>query len=234
MKFQLLIILSILSVLIIPVYGQTDNIQLTTDKTEYLKGEIVYVNGTVLEVKDDWKVDITVFNPESSPMIIGSFEVNSDGIFNVEIELEGERWKSNGDYSVFAYYAGISTEIPFKIIPSNIESQVDKEEYYLNENIFINGTMTDVNWLNDTSIIYDVYDLDGTVIESGDGGILQNDGSFNFAINNIQWIDSDDMKITISIQDFAGSAYFYYNNTPNMANESLYDMIIINLNLQLT
>lgn len=116
-----------------------------------------------------------------------------------------------------------------EIIPS-IVIYTDKAEYYIDEDIFINGTITDVDWSRNTNISYDITSLaDYTIIGSGSDNSLQNNGTFNFIIDGnerARWIEhSSDVLLTITIQDFSKDYAFYSSSKANMENEIIYEMV---------
>ena len=116
--------------------------------------------------------------------------------------------------------------IPEPIIePINpLTIQTDKEEYYLNNNIFINGTIIEIDQSTDTTITYDITYSDN-IIQTGNT-TLQEDETFNFTIDTSEW-DIGSHIITVTIQDFTADTSIYYHNTPNMTPEANYEKIMI-------
>ncbi len=153
--------------------------------------------------------------------------------------------------------------LPMMIIPVFGESepqrftmissiQSDKSDYYIGEDIIINGTLTifeiinnesiDIGWtfddliLNSTATI--TYDLLGALAISGPEllgsgqSTLQPDGNFNFTIN---WSDrelwgdySNTVRLAITMQEIDMNYNFYSSNQPDTTNDELYKKIIEN------
>jgi len=230
---QLLLILIIVLLILVSslVYGL--EFYVITDKSEYFKNEVIVISGEVTEIIEEYAISYRIISPSEKIMEIGQFEVNPDKTFSIQFTIGGELVKDFGTYVIKLQYGNDknnSAETTFELLPNNIEIQSDKPEYYVDNIISINGTMTDIDILSDTTIRYDVYYSNETLLETGDGGILYEDGIFNFTINtsdNELWDDkSDYMEVIVTIQNYTASTFFNYYNTPNMANEILYDMIM--------
>jgi len=215
--------------LIIPAFAEITAI---TDKEEYVKSETVLITGGVDKIIEGHTLSFIVINPDNNIVSMDQIPIEEDKTFTKNIHSTTS-WIL-GNYIIKLQY-GIdkldSIEITFELLPNNIQIQTDKSQYNLNDNIFINGTITKID-LSDTTITYNVYHSDDTLLERGDGGILQDDGTFNFTIDTYSWLSdvgySDYMKLTVDIQNSTASTFFNYYNTPDMTNEVLYSYIMDN------
>lgn len=137
-----------------------------------------------------------------------------------------------GNHTAKVLLHGISS-VSFEIIPYYIDIQTDKQSYYLGEEIFVNGTMSNIDWNKDTTIFYEVYNSLGS-IKSGSGGILNDDGTFDFTFD---FDDTSEMYYTpffgqnldITIQNYTVPHHIMYINTPDMENETLHNYTMSNL-----
>jgi len=210
-------------------------IEVETDKSEYVEDDLIVISGTVSEIVDDLSVTLQIIH-DGLYAHLSQLQVSSDGSFIKTVLAEGVSWQEEGEYTVRVYYNYVIAETVFnyslkEIPPPAITIQTDKDHYYLDHTIYINGTISSIDSA-DPTITYNVYYSDGKILEKGDGGIFSDDGIFNFTINtsdNELWDDkSDYMKITVSIQDYTAFTFFNYYNTPDMANEVLYRYIMNN------
>jgi len=135
---------------------------------------------------------------------------------------------SSGDYT-FRVFDLVESEyfitIPFKITGELMKIQTDKQEYYLNENISINGTITEIDESADTTITYDIT-YSNEIIQTGND-TLQEDGTFNFTIDTIQWDHTGTTTVNVTIQNSTANTTFQYYNTVDMSPESNYEKIMI-------
>ncbi len=127
--------------------------------------------------------------------------------------------------SLFSGYEYIFAD---DIVPT-ITIQPTKGIYYIGDLIFVNGTVSDVNWVENTDIIYEIYH-GGEIVESIIEP-LNNDEIFSFVIDttDIIWNDfSGFCFVTVTIQNVTESTIvFYYPNEIDMTNESLYERSMI-------
>lgn len=226
MKLALLLILAILPMVIIPAFAE-DYIIVTIDKSEYNHGDTVYINGTVDPNQYDYSTSLTliIVSPNNNITTIEQFEVPVDGLFNIEIETGKSQFSLDGTYTIKLQYGSDKIDIYFDLLPNNIQLQ-NNSEYYKTEIITLNGTITEIDWSIPTTITYDIYH--DSVIETSDGGILNNDGTFDFTIDTVQWDYDGEVKVTVNIQNYTSSIYFDYYNIPNTTNEVLHERILDN------
>lgn len=123
--------------------------------------------------------------------------------------------------SLFSGYGYIFAD---DVVPT-ITIQPTKAIYYIGDLIFVNGTVSDVNWMENTDIIYEIYHS-GEIVESVIEP-LNNDEVFSFVIDttDIVWKDfSGFCSVTVTIQNVTETTSgFYYPNEIDMTNESLYE-----------
>jgi len=108
----------------------------------------------------------------------------------------------------------------------------DKITYYLSNNIFVSGTVSNIDWSEDTTVTYMVSSDRYMTIQSSTTVDLQEDGNFNFTIDTIEWDgNSDYYDITINIQNLTEKIRITYDNTPSIQQEPSIINIITNINL---
>lgn len=125
--------------------------------------------------------------------------------------------------------------LPLLLIPiyGEIQQEIfittDKTEYYKDEPIFVNGTMTEIDWSEDTSISYIVKDTK-SILQLGIGEnitTLNNDGTFSFTIDFLQresWVNySGNITFFITSQNATTNIRLYISDQLNMSNEFLYE-----------
>lgn len=125
--------------------------------------------------------------------------------------------------------------LPLLLIPiyGEIQQEIfittDKTEYYKDEPIFVNGTMTEIDWSEDTSISYIVKDTK-SILQLGIGEnitTLNNDGTFSFTIDFLQresWTSyMGNITFFITSQNATANIRLYISDQLNMSNESLYE-----------
>lgn len=154
-------------------------------------------------------------------------------VFYVPVTLDlrdGFSFQTLGNYTFELQYKELTNSTSFQVITSPIQIQLDKSEYYLNDDIFINGTLTNMNQTKDYTITYDIYQNDN-MIESGTGGTLNNDGTFEFTIDTDGW-NSVNRTITVTAQDnTSAEKSFYYSNAPHMTDEFIFEYLTNNRNI---
>lgn len=128
--------------------------------------------------------------------------------------------------------------LPLLLIPVYGQNQeifitTDKTEYYKDEPIIINGTMTEIDWSEDTSISYNVKDVKN-IFPLGIGEnitTLNNDGTFSFTIDFTErepWtIFSSNVSFFVTSQNATANIMFFISDQINISNESLYERSMI-------
>ena len=79
-----------------------DTLVVETDKTSYIRGEIVTVTGSVQEYHEDEIIRMTVYYPNGRSAEILKLDVDTDKNFSVEIETND--FSKNGEYKIRSYY----------------------------------------------------------------------------------------------------------------------------------
>ncbi len=201
-------------------------ITMITDKPSYFEGEVILITGEVSEILDD-TITLIIKNQNNNLVAIQQLSINSDKKFSGSLVVGG-LISGNKSYTITAQYENEinSISITFDVLKSPITIQTDNTQYYQTENIFINGTMIDINWNNSTAITYDVYH-DSQLINSGDGGILNNNGTFNFTIDALQLNNDGEIQVAVNIQNYSSSIFFDYYNIPNKTSDANYDRLMI-------
>lgn len=197
------------------------------ESTYYDKENIILV-GNVSEVPLGIPSVTLVINDEyGQPFYIDSVTIKSDWTY--EFSVNSNIFET-GNY-IFEINSGIHNDsVSLDILSQfkSIDTQSDKTEYYTNEIISINGTITTIDESKDTIISYNVSHSDDTLIQSGENIILNEDGTFDFTISTTGWDFDDYIIVDITFQDSTASTSFNYYNTQNIENEILYSLITEN------
>lgn len=225
MKLQLLLFLLIF---IIPVNYAFADFSVTTDKAEYLFGETIYITGEVSEYKENYGLSYVITDSNNYMGGLGYPIVNSDKTFNIDFLLDHSLFKEPGIFTIKLQYGADKIETTFELIPHNINIQSDKADYYKNENILINGTVSNIYQSKDATISYNISRSDDTLIQSDEDVTLDADGTFDFIISTTDWDFEDYITVDVTAQDSTASTSFNYYNTPNTENDSLYSLITEN------
>lgn len=213
------------------VFNQEEDPTLILDKESYVLGDKVLADGSNYPTDVSLSYLIVVDN---SALVATIEDHDEDGNITFTFTLDSRY--TEGSYLLYVvedlgghYAAYTATEFwvgdipePEPIDPLTI--QTDKSEYYIDQLISVNGTMTDVDWLEDTTILYDVTRYT-EIIQTGDGGILYDDGTFDFIVDTNGW-DEGGTEVNVTIQGYNSTASFYYYNEIDMTSEGLYEMII--------
>lgn len=129
--------------------------------------------------------------------------------------------------------------LPLLLVPiyGEIQQEIffttDKTEYYKDEPIFVSGTMTEIDWLEDTSISYNIKDVK-SILNLGAGEnitTLNNDGTFSFTIDFLErelWVSyAGNITFFITSQNATANIRLYISDQLNMSNEYLYEKSMI-------
>jgi len=229
-----ILFLSIIPLLLAPSFAYSENtFSIITDKTEYYKGETIQLFGQVSKIEGIDTGIIYLRSLSGNNLIYyGNFEINPDQT-SIYTNIVGSLLSEDGTYIITANYDSNSTNTTFEYFDEYatynlITIQIDKSEYYYNEEIIVNGTMVDVDWTRNTRIHYDVVNPFGEIIQSGNDVVLQNDGTFNFIIDTSTWSEFGFKIINVDIQDDMGNSVFYYSNELDKTNEANYERIMNN------
>lgn len=94
----------IASIGLAPAFGQTDSIMVTTDKQSYADGEKILVTGEVKDRLSGVPVSLRVVAPNGNLVTVAQIDVNEDKTFSTELIAGGALMKSEGTYTVTAFY----------------------------------------------------------------------------------------------------------------------------------
>jgi len=144
----LLLTLALMSLQISTVFS--DVTSLRTDKSEYLRGEVVTISGTAAAGE---YVGIQVKDPNGVTVWIDSPKAGSDGSFTSSFRLKTDA--AYGTYTVYATPPTPPRTITFKVVPpppppppppgkksSSLNIAADKTLVTLGENVTITGSLT--------------------------------------------------------------------------------------------
>lgn len=214
--------------------AETPYMTVETDKQIYLMNEDVIISGVVNSTNIETPIYISIQDSNNTQIKSSETDVNLitkeyNSIFNLDGNFTEGLYQIVSIYGVSSEHPFLSATTEFDIVVPSITVNSDKSEYYVGENILISGTMSNIDFTENTDISYEIY-ANQILIESGIGGTLNEDGTFSFTIytaNNESWDDySGSVELIVTIQNFTSSTFFTYYNFPNMSNEALYDMII--------
>jgi len=244
-----------------PYEVEEEVIIVTTDKTTYFEGDTVEITGEVVQFFEGYSLSVIVLAPNGNTVSIQQVVVDADKKFSASITAGGSLFQSEGIYTITVQYgsskdnSGTTTfnyiindeTIPEPTEPidpeSKIQFQTDKLTYYQNEEIIVNGTMTDVDWSGNLDVLYKIYE-NGNVIFTANNYILKSDilspsipkmheavnyiGEYTFElVIPLEILDHTGIfDVTITIQDVSNSISIMYIDTPNMENETLYNHIM--------
>ena len=133
---EIKIFYTLISLLIIStgtVFAQESLINIQTDASHYVEGDIVVVSGSVFPVLPSTPIVLQFFLEESL-IVIAQITVAQDGSFSHIITADGPLWKKQGDYLVRASYeasGGIIAEVEFSYSPKS-DSIETKDNFEVN------------------------------------------------------------------------------------------------------
>jgi predicted secreted protein with PEFG-CTERM motif len=133
---EIKIFYTLISLLIIStgtVFAQESLINIQTDASHYVEGDIVVVSGSVFPVLPSTPIVLQLFLEESL-IVIAQITVAQDGSFSHIITADGPLWKKQGDYLVRASYeasGGIIAEVEFSYSPKS-DSIETKDNFEVN------------------------------------------------------------------------------------------------------
>ena len=133
---EIKIFYTLISLLIIStgtVFAQESLINIQTDASHYVEGDIVVVSGSVFPVLPSTPIVLQLFLEESL-IVIAQITVAQDGSFSHIITADGPLWKKQGDYLVRASYeasGGIIAEVEFSYSPKS-DSIETKDSFEVN------------------------------------------------------------------------------------------------------
>lgn len=192
---------------------------------EYNYGETITITGNISEIPKIGIPSVTLFVDDmiSSIEYVNVVPIKSDWTY--EFIIDSTIFEI-GDYELQINSGETNDRFVISIIQP-ISIQTDKSSFFLKENIFVNGTMFNVDVSKDMNISYKMLNLNNySILKSGTNEILQNDGSFSFTINTINDTIFDnfsgDILLNIIIQNSTTSTNFYYSDKDDMTSETLH------------
>jgi len=245
MKLYYLLILVILPMILIPVFADSHHIppiSVTTDKSEYMVGELIVISGNVNPVIGKIPVRIQIIH-EATYVHLAQIEVAQDGTFSESVIAEGPLWKNGGEYIVRASYQDQIVETTFMYnpdsppIPNPIILTTDKQSYNEIETIQITGEINELELSPTDQIAIILHDKDNNILIN-ESLISITNNTFSHEIitsdtitdDNV-WIDYlGDVKITAQLQNYTADTTIHYSYYPKeISLEYLHDMISENI-----
>lgn len=132
------------------------------------------------------------------------------------------------DIDITAYASVLNTPMPPLISQLQFQFQSDKTNYYLNDIIYLTGTLENFDTSKANQIDLYFYYSGNIPLPLTYTTYPNSDGVFIVTIQTIDELWSDYtgyIKVVGIIEDIEKQIQFHYSNEPNMANEILYDMI---------
>ena len=246
MKSFMILFLLVFSIILIPsVFGmpissdkEPDILTITTDKPKYYENEMLNIT-CEMSVPVSYSSIWEMISPNNDVIIITNYVTNDNLIYNnltfcYKIILDKELMDGTGSYKIKVSYdpnydntSIIETTFEYYDKLQPIVIQTDKQGYYIDDIIIINGTITKIDWSEDTTITYDITYLDN-IIQTGNSNSLQNDGTFEFTIDTSTWnTDAGRHQLKVTIQNDITVKGIIYYNTIDMTPEANYEKIII-------
>ena len=126
-----------------PAFGQTDSINVTTDKTSYEDGDSILVTGAVKDRLTGVPVSLRVVAPNGNLVTVAQIDVSADKTFSSELIAGGALMKSAGTYKITAFYGTehrvAETTFEFAgsmgVVPSATTMKVAGTEFMVNYKI---------------------------------------------------------------------------------------------------
>ena len=128
---------------------------ISTDKSEYYEEELIILNG--IYDKDSRKSitsNLWIITASDRFTDMGLTDMglltNYDGTFNKEISYKSIN--EIGLHTIGIIFDGEIARTTFEVIPFPITIQTDKQDYYIDDLITVNGTITEIDLSKDTAI----------------------------------------------------------------------------------
>jgi|SRR5581483_7823263 len=101
-----ILLASVASVALAPVYAQSTSLTVQTDKSSYMTGDTITITGNVGTIKAGQPVLIQVYNEKNNPAGFDQVMPGADGSYNSTFKAGGQYYAGSGTYTVKAAYAG--------------------------------------------------------------------------------------------------------------------------------
>lgn len=225
MKLYLMLALTVVSILINPIYAD----EMITDKTNYYSGDIVTVFGTTPYKSQQFNFYFTSTDTSNVYSGYGTTDFNGNFLFTNPHDL----YFHTGHYEISAIMSDLKlttyvnymaeSESPFEI-------KTDKAEYYKSQEILITG-ITNIDQIKSQNIDFDFYYSNGTKMELDYGIAIQSNNSFDSTIytDGTPWDNyTGYVIVNATVSEFWNTTVFHYTNEPDMTKETTYYRTINN------
>ncbi len=126
MKLHILLAISVLLIYPASAFAGSGDVTVNTGLSEYAKGDIISVSGSIAGWGDENLVvnDVTlrIVDPINNIVTIAQITPNSDGTFTASIPTDSPTWKKEGTYTVMANYGSGSSSVSFAFSISETEA----------------------------------------------------------------------------------------------------------------
>ena len=125
MKFNLILLVTLLMIPSIAFAQSSPSIIITTDKPTYTTGDVITLSGVISSLGSSNSAVLQVYNSFNVLVQIGTIPIASDGSFSTKIKAEGQTWSNDGSYTIKVLYvstpilATTSKNIDFKAVSTS-------------------------------------------------------------------------------------------------------------------
>ena len=125
-----------------------NDLNLQTDKVRYGQGDVIVITGLIPNIEnfDVGDVAIIVRTPDDNIINIFETQANSDGSFQKSFRINPSQFRASGDYTIFANFHGLKSQIAVEIIgiPDSIVVTTDKPSYEDGDTILVTGEVSEL------------------------------------------------------------------------------------------
>ena len=124
-----------------------EGIQVTTNRSAYVPGDVVSIQGNVGSVLAGHALTYVVIAPNANIVSIGQLVPNSDGSFTTQFVTGGPLMKQLGTYTIRFHYGSDSTDVPFEFVssvPEGIQVTTNSAAYVPGDVVSIQGNVGSV------------------------------------------------------------------------------------------
>lgn len=226
------IILSLIVILLMPVYASAQNpdrITILDDFGNYARGEPLFIYGQIASITDDSFLIMQIFNPEGDLCQIQQLIPLSNGVFITDvIPLKGRICGLSGEYEIKLFYGDYSKSATFTVSSSVFSEPRNEEKISLAQNLvkdhgLLIGTLFDISSPISNQTSNDLSDLETTYVDLW-GEFFMDDlilevnplirPAISSSLDSVQkLLDDDEISFDIakSIDRTIYSAIFYYH-----------------------
>jgi len=101
-----ILLASVASVALAPVYAQSTSLTVQTDKSSYQTGDTITITGNVGTIKAGQPVLVQILNEKNNPGFFDQVVPGTDGSFTATSKAGGQYYTGSGTYTVKVTYAG--------------------------------------------------------------------------------------------------------------------------------